>query len=283
MKFVMARGPGNLVRLLRALPACVLAAAAVAAWSAQPGASYQPKAGQEGKDVIWMPTPTPLTGRMLDLARVSAKDYVIDLGSGDGRLVIAAAKRGARALGIEYNADLVELSRRAAAKEGVGDRARFEKADIFQSDYSKATVVTLFLLPDLNLRLRPALLKLAPGTRIVSNSFEMGEWKADQSVTVTEHCKVYCRGFLWIVPAEVAGRWILPEGELRLKQDYQMVSGSLVAADQETMVTGRVRGEEIVLTAADAVYTGRVGAETIEGTIRVGAHTVKWRAKRERP
>src|SRR5881396_2275137 len=136
-----------------------------------PQKPYEPTVGQAGKDVVWVPTPEALVQKMLDLAQVTAKDYVIDLGSGDGRTVITAAKRGSTALGIEYNPDMVELSKRNAQKEGVSSRANFMKADIFESDFSKAQVITLFLLPSLNVKLRPTLLNMKPGTRIVSNSF----------------------------------------------------------------------------------------------------------------
>ena len=134
---------------------------------------------------MWIPTAQALAEKMLNLAQVTPQDYVIDLGSGDGRIVITAAKRGARALGIEYNPDLVALSKRNAAREGVGDKARFIEADIFKSDFTQATVITMFLLPELNLQLRPTILDLKPGTRIVSNSFDMGEWQADQTVAVS--------------------------------------------------------------------------------------------------
>src|SRR5437667_9039078 len=137
---------------------------------------YEPHVGQEGKDVIWVPTPQALVDKMLDMAKVTPKYYVIDLGSGDGRTVITAAKRGARALGIEYNPDMVELSKRNAAKAGVTARAQFENADLFKTDLSKATVITMFLLPEINKKLRPTILKLRPGTRVVSNTFTMGEW-----------------------------------------------------------------------------------------------------------
>src|SRR5512134_239102 len=141
---------------------------------------FQPEVGQEGKDVVWVPSPQTVVNKMLDMAKVTPKDYVIDLGSGDGRTVITAAKRGAKALGIEYNPDMVELSKRNAAKEGVSDKATFMKADLFESDFSQATVISMFLLPDINIRLRPKILNLKPGTRIVSNSFDMEEWKADE-------------------------------------------------------------------------------------------------------
>jgi SAM-dependent methyltransferase len=150
---------------------------------AQPAKEYEPSVGQEGKDVVWVPTPQALVDKMLDMAKVTPKDYVIDLGSGDGRTVITAAKRGAKAHGIEYNPDMVELSRRNAAKEGVSDKATFAKADLFESDFSQATVITLFLLPSINLRLRPKILDLKPGTRIVSNAFDMEEWKPDETGT----------------------------------------------------------------------------------------------------
>ena len=145
---------------------------------AQPAKDYEPSVGQEGKDVVWVPTPQALVDKMLDMAKVTPKDYVIDLGSGDGRTVITAAKRGSKALGIEYNPDMVELSKRNAAKEGVSDKANFVKADLFESDFSQAQVITMFLLPSINIKLRPKILDLKPGTRIVSNSFDMEDWKS---------------------------------------------------------------------------------------------------------
>src|SRR5687768_17404592 len=151
---------------------------------AQPAKEFQPEVGQAGKDVVWVPTPQTLVDKMLEMAKVTPKDYVIDLGSGDGRTVITAAKRGSKALGIEYNPDMVELSKRNAAKEGVSDKATFMKADLFESDFSQAQVITMFLLPSINLKLRPKILNLKPGTRIVSNSFDMEEWKPDETAQV---------------------------------------------------------------------------------------------------
>src|SRR5919201_4509445 len=145
---------------------------------------YEPQVGQEGKDVIWVPTPQALVEKMLGMAKVTPKDYLIDLGSGDGRTVIAAAKRGAKALGIEYNPEMVELSKRNAAAAGVSDKATFMKADLFETDFSKATVVTLFLLPSINMKLRPKILDMKPGTRIVSNAFNMEDWEADHTETI---------------------------------------------------------------------------------------------------
>ena len=171
---------------------------------AQPAKEYQPEVGQAGKDVVWVPTPQALVDKMLDMAKVTPKDYVIDLGSGDGRTVITAAKRGSKALGIEYNPDMVELSKRSAANEGVSDKASFVKADLFESDFSQAQVITMFLLPSINVKLRPKILDLKPGTRIVSNSFDMEEWKPDETATV-EGCNNWCTAHLWIVPAKVGG------------------------------------------------------------------------------
>ncbi len=238
---------------------------------AQPAATeYKPSVGQEGKDVVWVPTPDTLVEKMLEIARVTPKDYLMDLGSGDGRTVIAAAKKGVRALGIEYNPDMVELSKRAAEREGVTDKAQFMKADLFETDFSKATVITMFLLPDINLKLRPKILGLKPGTRIVSNSFTMGDWKADQTVTVKENCTSYCTALLWIVPAKVDGSWQLKDGELRIKQEYQVVSGSLVSGGVEQPVKGKLNGEQITFRAGKTEYTGRVSGSTIEGSARSG-------------
>src|SRR4029453_3500957 len=153
---------------------------------------FEPRVGQEGKDVVWVPSPQTVVNKMLDIAKVTPKDYVIDLGSGDGRTVITAAKRGAKALGIEYNPDMVELSKRNAAKEGVSNRASFTKADLFESDFSQATVITMFLLPENKIKLRSKILNLKPGTRIVSNSFTMGDWAADETVSVKDSCASYC-------------------------------------------------------------------------------------------
>jgi precorrin-6B methylase 2 len=189
-----------------------LALSAIAAGvlvQAQVAQQFKPEVGQHGKDVVWVPTAQPLVEKMLDMAKVTPEDYLIDLGSGDGRTVIAAAKRGARALGIEYNPDMVELSRQNAEAEGVSGRATFVKADLFESDFSQATVITMFLLPELNLRLRPTLLSLKPGTRIVSNSFTMEEWEPDETATVSDGCSSWCTALLWIVPARVDGTWRL--------------------------------------------------------------------------
>src|SRR5687767_4260221 len=235
--------------------------------SAQTGTqTYAPSVGQEGKDVVWVPTPQAVVDKMLDMAKLTPADFLIDLGSGDGRTVITAAKRGARALGIEYNPDMVELSKRNAEVEGVSARANFMKADLFQSDFSKASVITMFLLPDINLKLRPKILELKPGTRIVSNTFTMGEWQADQTVTLENGCSgSWCTSLLWIVPAQVAGTWQIPQGELRLRQSFQKLSGTLRTTEGRTVpIEGKMRGDEIGFTAGGREYHGRVNGKRIE-------------------
>jgi hypothetical protein len=239
---------------------------------------YQPQVGQEGKDVIWVPTPQALVDKMLDMAKVTAKDTVMDLGSGDGRTVITAAKRGAHASGIEYNPDMVELSKRNAAKEGVSDKASFVKADLFETDLSQATVITMFLLPDINLKLRPKILDLKPGTRIVSNSFTMGEWTADETASVKDGCASYCTAYLWIVPAKVDGTWKLPQGEMAVKQTFQMISGTLKSGGNTAQITnGKLNGDRISFTAGGTQYSGRVIGNTMEGATSSGA---TWKANR---
>ncbi len=258
------------------LAICLSVLVAGACAQAQSGkADFQPQVGQEGKDVIWVPTPQLLVEKMLDIAKVTPKDYVIDLGSGDGRTVITAAKRGAKALGIEYNPDMVELSKRNAAKEDVSDRASFVKADLFESDFSQAQVITMFLLPDINIRLRPKILDLKPGTRIVSNSFDMEDWKADQTETVPG-CNNWCTALLWIVPAKVQGTWKLADGELTLKQTFQMISGTLKSGKINSQVTGKLNGDQITFSAGGTQYTGRVGGNSMEGS----AGGAKWSATR---
>jgi hypothetical protein len=242
---------------------------------AQPAQEFQPQVGQEGKDVIWVPTPQELVDKMLDMAKVTPKDFVIDLGSGDGRTVITAAKRGAKALGIEYNPEMVELSKRSAAKEGVSDKASFMKADLFESDFSQAQVITMFLLSSINMKLRPKILDLKPGTRIVSNTFDMGEWKPDQSSTVPG-CNSWCTAHLWIVPAKVEGTWNVAQGELTLKQAFQMISGTLKSGSSVTPINGKLNGEQISFTAGNISYTGRVNENSMEGS----AAGSKWSATR---
>jgi SAM-dependent methyltransferase len=240
-----------------------------------------PKVGQPGKDVVWVPTDESLVEEMLTAANVTPQDRVVDLGSGDGRTVIAAAKRGADARGIEFNPDMVALSKRTAEREGVAERAHFIQGDIFETDFSDATVVTLFLLSDLNIKLRPRLLEMAPGTRVVSNTFDMGDWVPDQTLDGGTSCQRYCRGYLWIVPAKVAGTWTLPEGELTLTQTYQMIGGTLRANGRDVPITdGKVKGQEISFTAGDRTVTARLNGESLDGRIRSAQGEAPWRATR---
>jgi hypothetical protein len=240
--------------------------AGTAAYAQQPAATqkpFEPQVGQAGKDVVWVPTPDVLVAKMLDMAKVTPQDYLIDLGSGDGKTVIAAAKRGATALGIEYNPDMVDLAKRAAAAAKVSDKATFVKADIFESDFSKATVITMFLLPQLNMKLRPTLLNLKPGTRIVSNSFTMEDWEPDETATVSEGCTSWCTALFWIIPAKVEGTWRLGDADLTLTQQFQKISGTLGSTP---ISDGKLRGDEITFTAGATKYTGRVTGGTMQGT-----------------
>lgn len=256
-------------------PARACAVACVVSLLACPGialaqsapAPYVPSSGQPGKDVVWVPTDQGLVDRMLDMARVTADDYLVDLGSGDGRTVITAAKRGARALGIEYNPDMVALSRRAAEAEGVAERAEFRQGDIFEADFSQATVVTLFLLPDLNLRLRPTLLAMKPGTRIVSNTFTMGDWVPDEATDGGGTCASFCHAYKWIVPARIEGGWRMGDDDLDFAQTFQTATGTLGRGGR-TVAVERVRleGATISFLAAGRRYTGTVEGDVISGT-----------------
>lgn len=208
---------------------------------------YQPRLGQEGKDVIWMPTGGELVTLMLKTAKVTPNDLVYDLGAGDGKIAIAAAKEfGARAIGIEFNPDMAAFAQRNAVRAGVGDRVKIINGDIFKEDFSKATVVTLYLLPDLNLKLRPILLKMKPGTRVVSHAFTMGDWEADQEIEAGQ------RGYFWIVPANVAGDWVIDGIEtqnkvvLNLVQRYQRIGGSLtVGGKTQPILNPSLEGDKL--------------------------------------
>jgi len=247
---------------------------------------YQPTVGQHGKDVIWVPTPDELITAMLDMAKVTSSDYVIDLGSGDGRIVIAAAKRGARAMGIEFNPDMVELSRQNAEKAGVSEKATFVQGDIFEKDFSQATVVTMYLLPELNMRLRPKILDLAPGTRIVTHAFDMEDWEADQSIMADGRT-----AYLWIVPAKVGGTWTWKttsgDAELAITQNFQKIEGSLKLDGKEQPIkNAKLEADRISFSAGEGNpttvdFAGRVKGEGIEGTSKsAGGTESKWQAQR---
>src|SRR5262245_38846980 len=276
----MRRKTMNASKALRygSLALCFSALTAVAVvGAAQVNSQFEPRVGQAGKDVVWVPTPQELVEKMLDMAKVTPQDHVIDLGSGDGRTVITAAKRGARAVGIEYDPNMVELSKNNAANENVANRATFLKADLFESDFSQATVITMFLLQEINIRLRPKILDLKPGTRIVSNTFTMGEWKEDAITSVTGECQSWCTARLWIVPAKVEGKWRLPQGELKLTQTFQEIYGTIETTRIEN---GKMRGNDISFTVGGAQYMGSVTGNTIQGSVKSGASSSNWRATR---
>ena len=245
---------------------------------------FEPYSGQAGKDVVWVPTPQALVDRMLDMARLTTNDVHYDLGSGDGRTVITAAKRGGKAYGIEYNPEMVTLARRNAQKEGVGDKAIFKQGDIFtdeaKKDYTQASVITLFLLPDLNVKLRPILLDMKPGVRVVSNSFTMGEWKEDEKIAAGGDCTSWCTAYLWIIPAKVTGNWKTARGTLSLKQEFQMLSGTL-GTGNAVIKDAKMNGYEISFNAGGTQYNGRVSGDVMEGTYKGADGSGKWSAARQ--
>jgi len=241
--------------------------------------NYTPQSGQAGKDIIWVPTPQEFVEIAFDMANVTSRDYFIDLGSGDGRLVIAAAKRGAKALGIEYNPDLVEYSRRIAIEEGVSKRAIFKKADIFESDFSKATVLYLYLGYHLNQMMRPKILDMKPGTRILSNSYNLNDWKPDQTKEFEGNEEWDWKAiFLWIVPAKVDGTWKLKDGQISFTQEFQHITGTLTMGNVDTELTGKLNGDKIRFNAGGMEYTGTVSGNKITGK-RTGGGS--WKATRK--
>ncbi|MBK8742642.1 MAG: methyltransferase domain-containing protein [Betaproteobacteria bacterium] len=264
----------TLARLFATLLAALLAATAANALSEEwpPNQElgdriYQPTLGQAGKDVIWLPTPDALVVRMLTAAAVTKDDLVYDLGCGDGKIPIAAAKQfGARAVGIEYEADMAQLARRNVARAGVESTVNIITGDIFVEDFTKATVVTLYLLPELNLKLRPTILKMKPGTRVVSHQFHMGDWEPD------EHFVVEGRdGYLWYVPASVAGEWTVKqddglESTVSLMQRHQKVAGTLTAGGKtQTLLGPSLRGNRLSFSFVDADNNLRAGRFVVAG------------------
>jgi SAM-dependent methyltransferase len=247
-----------------------------------PQEEFKPVVGQPGKDVVWVPTPQVVVDSMLDMARITPQDYVVDLGSGDGRNIISAAKRGARGRGVEYNPDMVALSRRNAAQEGVADRATFVEGDMFAADFSDATALALFLLPDNLTRLRDKFLALKPGTRIVANTFWIDGWEPDEQEQLPEtDCENWCRVMLFIVPARIEGTWRHAQGELTITQQFQKISGTLGNGGRLTPIAnGTMRGEQIRFTVDGAEYTGRVNGGRIEGTVTSDGRTTPWTATR---
>ena len=270
-------------RILLTAALCLAAAGLTLHGGAIAQTAFKPRQGQEGKDAIWVPTPQPLVEKMLDIANLTSNDRLVDLGSGDGRMVIAAAKRGAVARGIEYDPRMVALSRLNAAKAGVSNKATFDEADIFATDFSDASVVAIFLLPHLNEKLRPTILSMKPGTRVVSNTFEIGGWRPDRVESVREECDYFfCKALLWIVPAQVNGNWVIESGRSRgalsLKQEFQNFTGTLNADGVSAGITqGRLNGDEITFSAGGVDYSGKVTGPSIEGTTKTGE---RWSAKR---
>ena len=237
---------------------------------------FEPVVGQAGKDVVWVPTPEAMVEKMLEVGKVTPQDFAMDLGSGDGRNVIAAARRGARGLGVEWNQDMVDLSKRRAAEAGVADRAQFVQGDMYEADISKATVMLLFLLPENLNKLRPKFLALRPGSRIVSNTFSIEGWEPEYTETIP-NCSAWCTVMLYIVPANAAGAWQAPQGMLTLEQDVLTLTGTLGSTP---ITEGKVKADEVTFVAGDSKYTGRVNGNTIEGTVVTNGRESRWRATR---
>jgi len=239
-----------------------------------PSAEYKPQVGQEGKDVIWVPTPEGLIDKMLEAAKVSDKDTLFDLGAGDGIIAITAARQyGAKSVGIEYNPEMAQFARRKVAEAGMTDKVKIITGDIFQEDFSAATVVTLYLMPHLNLKLRPILLKMKPGTRVVSNTFTMGEWEPDETV-FDQHWK----GYFWVVPAQIEGAWVMTGMEggplrLNISQSFQNIGGTLTRGGQTlTLLGAKLRGDEVKFQFVTPdrkvhAFSGRLEGRRLTGTV----------------
>ena len=232
---------------------------------------FEPYSGQPGRDVVWVPTPPALVEKMLDMAKVTANDFVMDLGSGDGRNIIAAAKRGAKAVGVEFNPDMVELSRQNAAKAGVGDKAQFVEGDMYKADVSKASVLALFLLTENMDKMVDNFLAMKPGSRIVVNGFRISGWTPDETDTVKSDCQTWCTAFLYIVPAKVDGAWRIGNDTLSIKQTFQTFAGTLTQGGKAIPIEeGKLEGERIRFTAGGVAYVGRVNGSRIVGETRGG-------------
>jgi SAM-dependent methyltransferase len=267
----------SLVCLLLGLAATQVALAAAPAKTRDSCyTTYKPETGQAGKDVIWVPTNDALVAKMLEMAGTKATDRVYDLGAGDGKIAIAAAKQfGATAVGVEYDANMAKLGQCLTEAEGVADKVKIVQGDIFQTDFSSATVLTLYLLPELNLRLRPTILKMKPGTRVVSHSFMMEDWEPDDRA-MTEHGSAY----LWIVPASFEGSWNFRARQggqpvsMQVEQKFQELSGTVGGNPLER---GKVNGDELTLEYKDkgvpVKVTGKLVGNRIEATFaRAGAN-----------
>jgi len=272
--------------MFRAIPKGILWALAAALFAAAPAAyaqqkDFKPHVGQQGKDVVWVPTPDEVVERMLNMAQTKPEDYVIDLGAGDGKIAIAAAKKfGARSLGIEYNPDMAALAQRNAQAAGVLGKAQIVQGDIFVTDFTQATVLTMYLLPSLNMKLRPQILAMRPGTRVVAHAFNMEDWEADESSDVDGR-----RAYLWIVPANVSGRWAMELSgaggseklSLNLDQKFQKIEGvaylgSILAGLREPRLSGfRIGFAYVDNRGVRRDFTGRVTGSSMEGSFRTDA------------
>ncbi len=247
----------------------MVAGAVLAAQVATTQKPFEPKVGQAGKDVVWVPTPQATVDAMLDMATLTKNDFLVDLGSGDGITVITAARRGARAMGVEFNPDMVALAQKRAAEAGMSARATFVQGDFFKTDFSQANVLTMFLLPSLNEQLRPTILNMKPGTRVVTNTFRMGsgedEWLPEDEKRVDPCETSWCTAILYVVPAKVNGAWKMGASTLTLTQKFQMLSGTMGTA---AITEGKMLGYDITFTVADTKYSGRVSEDgrTIQGT-----------------
>jgi SAM-dependent methyltransferase len=275
----------TVVRPLAIGAACLLSAALISDASARTRAEcerdYKPQVGQAGKDVVWVPTPDELVQRMLRMAKVTPQDLVFDLGAGDGKIAIAAGKLGANAVGIEYNPDMAKLASCLVTAEGVGNKTRIIQGDIFKEDFSKATVITMYLLPELNLCVRHRILGMKPGTRVTSHQFTMGDWEADETSEFE-----YRTAYLWIVPARVDGTWALRDGSgasttVNLTQTFQKITGDVVSGTaKQPLVGATLRGDQLRFAFNDdkgvtRTFTGTVRGNELVGTLKSGSVETK--------
>jgi SAM-dependent methyltransferase len=253
------------------------------AYAQEPQKPFEPTSGQAGKDVVWVPSPPAMVNKMLEMAQVTPNDFVMDLGSGDGRNIIAAAKLGARAVGVEFNPDMVALSRQKAVEAGVADKAQFIEGDMYAADISKATVLALFLLPvNLN-KLAPKFLDMQPGSRIAGNTFGIDGWEPDDRFMLDQSsdCSSWCEALLWIVPAKVAGSWKMTNGTMSLTQEFQIIKGTVTLEGQTyTIPNTAIRGDEIAFIAGGVTFKGRVAGNQINGLITLPSGQVPWKATR---
>jgi hypothetical protein len=273
---------GRVVRVLLALSLISASAGALLAQDANKGKKpFEPVPGLPGKDAVWVPTPFVTVEKMLDVARITPKDFVMDLGSGDGRNIIAAGKRKVHGLGVEWNQDLVDLSRQLAEKAGVAEYAKFAQGDMYAADISKASVLALFLLTENMNKMVPKFLAMRPGSRIVINGFGITGWSPDLTERADGDCGTWCTVHLFYVPAKVAGTWRLGEGELSLSQNFQMLTGTMTVRGKTMPVErGKLRGDAITFAVGGAGYTGTVSGDSMKGTVKSSVATV-WTATRK--